>query len=198
MDKRGYFENLAPRWDGLPETPGAAAGTRRFVERLALDEVRWIADVGCGTGILVPHLARAFPDARIIEIDFALSMVRESLRKHAATQLSGICGDAAQLPLVPGSCDALLCFGVLPHLGDPSLLLPELLRPLRRGGTLAVGHTMASHELNAFHAGLGGLVESDRLLPATELAARLREAGAASIVAEEHPGWYFVRAVAGC
>jgi ubiquinone/menaquinone biosynthesis C-methylase UbiE len=198
MDKRAYFEDLASRWDRLPAAPDAPVRTRRFVERMALAGARRVVDVGCGTGVLVTDLSLALPGARIVELDLALAMVRESVRKHRAPGVAGVCGDAGRLPLAPASCDAVVCFGVLPHLGDLTRVMPELLRPLRPGGIIAIGHTMDSRELNAFHAALGEPVAADYLPPASVLGDLLHRAGARSIVAEEQPGWYFVRAEAGC
>lgn len=195
MNKRRYFDDLASRWDALPGPPDAREKTSAFVERMALGHAACVVDVGCGTGVLVQHLARVLPPrARIVELDFAQAMVRESLRKHGTPRVAGVCADARRLPLATGSCHAVLCFGVFPHLGDPRHALGELLRPLRPGGIFGVGHLMDSRDMNAFHASLGEPVAADHLPPVTILAAHLRDAGAHPTLVEEEPGWYCVRA----
>lgn len=51
-------------------------GIRNFVQRSFLDGAKSILDVGCGTGILVPHILSAYPDAQIvIELNFAEEML---------------------------------------------------------------------------------------------------------------------------
>jgi demethylmenaquinone methyltransferase/2-methoxy-6-polyprenyl-1,4-benzoquinol methylase len=198
MNKRRYFNDLASRWDSLPTAPDAWQRTACFVDKMRVSDDGRVLDVGCGTGILVEHLTRVLrPTARLVELDLAERMLRESLRAHPDARVSGLCADARCLPLPSDSFDAVLCFGVLPHLGEPEVVTAELLRVLHSGGTLGVGHLMDSQELNAFHAGLGPPVAGDHLPPASVLGEILRRAGAVSVVTEERAGWYFVRAVKG-
>ena len=198
MNKREYFDDLACRWDSLPAAPGAGETAARFVERMALGGARRVLDVGCGTGVLVPHLRRALPAAaRILQMDFALQMLREGLRTRAVPGLMTLCGDARKIPLAAGSVDAVLCYGIVPHLGDIASAACELLRVLRAGGSLGVGHARDSAALNALHASVGGPVAGDVLPPAAVLAEILRSAGARPVAVEESPGWYFVRVTNG-
>ena len=77
---------------------------------------------------------------------------------------------------------------------DKSAALRQILRVLRPGGVICVGHLMGSSELNAFHGSLEGPVAVDFLPPAAALARMLKELGAVVIEAEETSEWYFVRA----
>ena len=198
MRKRQYFNDVASRWDSLPGPPDAWQRTACFVDKMCVSDGKCVLDVGCGTGILVEHLARALsPTATLVELDLAEQMLYESVRTHPNTRVARICADARYLPLASGSFDAVLCFGVLPHLGAPEAVIVELLRVLHPGGTLGVGHLMDSEELNAFHARLGPPIAGDHLPSARVLGEILCRAGVVSVVTEEHPGWYFVRAVKG-
>jgi ubiquinone/menaquinone biosynthesis C-methylase UbiE len=196
MNKRTYFNELASRWDTLPSPPDARERIARFVERMSLGEGGRILDVGCGTGVLVEHLRRVLPpSARIVELDLAEQMLRESARADPGAPVTRICADAARVPLAAESVDAVLCFNVLPHLGPTVAVMAELLRVLRPGGVVGVGHLMNSAEMNGFHAALGPPVADDYLPPASAVGDILRGVGGMAIVAEEHPGWYFVRAL---
>lgn len=192
MLKRGYFNELAPRWDSLPALPGAEEKVARFVRRAVETEDRRVLDVGAGTGILLPHLLAASVPC-IVELDFAERMLEAGRAKAGGGRVEPVCGDACRLPLRPGSFDAVLCFGVLPHLGPAGDALAGLLPAARPGGTLAVGHLLGSSELNAFHSAMSGPVAGDSLRPARETAAILQSLGAAVLACEEEPGWYFVR-----
>ena len=193
--KRHYFNELAPRWDGLPSPSDAADKVRQFVDRVAMLGARRVLDGGGGTGILLPALLeRSDPGAQLVELDLAESMLAESARKFSDSRVLRVCADARHLSLALGSFDLVFCFGVLPHLGDAADALREFFQVLHVGGTLAVGHLMGSRELNAFHESLGEPVAGDVLPPAETLADVLRNLGASEIVAEESPAWYFVRA----
>lgn len=195
IQKQRYFNELAPRWDDLPSPADADARVSEFVRRAALPGAKRILDVGCGTGILLPHLLRACPAAAcVVELDLAEEMLEQNARKGAHPGVYRVCADLQSLPFTPESFDLVLCFSVLPHVGDLRSAVRELLRVLRPGGIFSVGHLMGSRELNAFHSGLGGPAAGDRLLPSQELAGLLEGLGAPVVVAEEKPDWYFVRA----
>ena len=153
-----------------------------------------VLDVGCGTGILLPYLLEMYPQAAcMVEFDFAEAMLAENARKFSDNRVWRICGDVQNLPFVGPSLDLVLCFSVLPHLGDTVSAVGKLYKALRPKGVLTVGHMTASKELNEFHGSLNGPIMHDKLLPAGELGEILRRLGAA-VVCEEEADWYFVRA----
>lgn len=195
--KQTYFNEIARLWDTLPGPDQVESRIRELVAQCTRSPVLgWILDVGCGTGILVPALLEQHPfPSRILEMDFAFSMLRVNLAKYGAwPRIFHACADVQQIPLQDASIELVVCFGLFPHLPDPDSALREFLRVLKPGGVLAIGHLMASDELNAFHASLDGPVAGDRLPPAEELARRLSELGATDIQASESPGFYLVRA----
>ena len=192
--KRQYFNDLAPQWDSFPTIPNAPARIRRYLERSARPGARQILDVGCGTGILLPYLLEMYPQAVcMVEFDFAEAMLAENARKFSDNRVLRICGDVQNLPFVGPSIDLVLCFSVLPHLGDTVSAVGKLYKALRPKGVLTVGHMAASKELNEFHGSRNGPIMHDKLLPAGELGEILRRLGA-SVVCEEEADWYFVRA----
>jgi hypothetical protein len=69
-----------------------------------------------------------------------------------------------------------------------------MFRVLAPGGTIAVGHLMSSAELNHFHANLHGPIAEDHLPPAKQMGAVFADLGGTKVMAQEQPGWYFVRA----
>jgi ubiquinone/menaquinone biosynthesis C-methylase UbiE len=193
--KRDYFNGLAPRWDGIPRKEDATAKLRRFVRQSADRAPSAVLDVGCGTGVLLADILDAFPQVDcVVEADFALAMLQENGRKNRDQRVHRVCSDAMRLPVPSGTFDLVLCFGILPHLEDGRAALAELLRVVKPGGSLAVGHLAGSSELNAFHGSLDGPVSRDVLPDSESLARELAGAGAVRVSAEEDPGWYFVRA----
>jgi ubiquinone/menaquinone biosynthesis C-methylase UbiE len=193
--KQAYFNRLAVEWDQLPSMEGAEAKVRRYVAQSAVRSPRHVLDVGCGTGILLPAVLESLPGVEsVVELDFALEMLHENARKFPDQRVRRVCADAMRLPAASGSFDLVLCFGILPHLEDGRAALQELLRVLRPGGALSVGHLAGSRELNAFHGSLSGPVSGDALPASDALAHALTGGGAVHVQTEEDPGWYFVRA----
>lgn len=195
-DKRRYFDELAPVWDELPKPEDDRWKVERFLTQALSGAPARVLDLGCGTGVLVQELLRRCPPgARIVELDFSWAMLRQNAARHDDVRIWRVCAASDRLPFPAGCFDHLLCFNVVPHLGDPREALPPLLPALAPGGALAIGHWMSSDELNAFHARLEGPVSSDRLPPVRELVALTEALGLRVERAEEAPGWYFLRCV---
>lgn len=195
--KRNYFNDLAPRWDNIPRAPDAGDRIAAFCRRSLAAGARRVLDVGAGTGLLAPHLFEAGPLALLVEVDYAPGMLRVSRSKSPDGRRRFVCADALRMPFQPAAFDAVLCFGILPHLGDAVAALTALWRAVAPGGRLSIGHLMGSAELNARHREIGGPVAADTLLPAERVASFLEALGAARTEAQDRPDGYFVLAERG-
>jgi ubiquinone/menaquinone biosynthesis C-methylase UbiE len=114
---------------------------RAFVDRalqLCGDRaVRRIVDLGCGSGTIALLLAERLPDAEIVGVDLAGSMLRLARRKISAAGLearvSVVQEDVKGSSLGTGSFDLVLSNSTLHHLPDPQRLLAEMRRLGRAG-----------------------------------------------------------------
>ena len=191
--KQTFFNELAGRWDQLPLPPDAEK-VSHFVRRCLGASAKRVLDVGCGTGILLPHFGQAETPLEIVELDLAEAMLLENRKKPDAKIAVHVCAEAQRPPFRDGSFDRVICFNALPHLTPVDGTLRQMLNCLRADGLLSIGHSMGSEQLNQFHSEVGGPVGHDRLPPARILGRLLATMGAEVVCAEDENGWYCVQA----
>jgi ubiquinone/menaquinone biosynthesis C-methylase UbiE len=135
------FERKPERMLELQESRAAALAeaVREFVD--VTGEERAV-DVGTGTGALAFALA---PIVRaVVGVDSAPELLAAA-RKRAPANVTLVEGDAAQLPFERGEFDLAATLRLLHHVPRPELVVAELTRVTRPGGTIFVvdqlGHT---------------------------------------------------------
>lgn len=130
---RHAFDTAAPGYD-------AAAQVQREVSDTLLDgllahgpgvQPRWVLDAGCGTGYGAQALQRAYPNARLLRLDFAPAMLA-----HPAPGMP-LCADLETLPLADASVD-LYWSSMALQWCDLQRALGEAARVLAPGGVLAL------------------------------------------------------------
>ena len=92
-----------------------------------------ILDVGCASGLTTSHLARWFPQARVVGLDAYQGAVAYGSQHHGDVRF--VLADAHELPLARERFDLVTCVETLEHLGDPRKAVLEIRRCLRPGGT---------------------------------------------------------------
>lgn len=149
LDLRAVRRNFSRAAPGYNQ---AAALAREVAGRMAsrLDYVKLapgrILDAGCGTGADLNLLGERYLGALRLGCDPALPMLaqagsRSAWLRRLLPRLSGgrvalLCGDAAHLPLAPGSVELLWSNLMLHWANDPLMVLEEFQRVLRVGGLL--------------------------------------------------------------
>ena len=95
----------------------------------------WL-DVGCGTGGLLRHLARAFPDQALYGLEYNPRAARRATTKSGAAVTAG---DAAALPFPDARFAVVTGIDVLCHAAvDQARALAEMRRVLQPGGMLVL------------------------------------------------------------
>ncbi len=124
---------------------------RRLVETVGPDAAARVLEVATGPG----HVALAFaPVCReVIGVDLTAAPLRIAERNRDERGIDNArfqAGDAEKLPFEAGEFDVVLCRFAFHHFEDPPLVLREMTRVCRDGGTVAVEDIIVSeHEQRA-------------------------------------------------
>src|SRR3954453_8478642 len=109
---------------------------------LALSPGDGVLDVGCGTGNFTRDFAKSVgPDGLVVGLDVSQTMLRRAVDDTAEAgfeQVGYVRGDAADLPFLNASFDAVCCFAALNLFADPYAALDSFTRVLTPGGRLAI------------------------------------------------------------
>ncbi len=117
----------------------------QLLERSGIKEGMHVLDLGCGSGALVPFIARVVgKDGKVFALDIQPGMLKrleDKLSKPENRDIKNvkvIQGNAYELPFEDKSLDAVIMVTVLQEIPDRNRALCEVKRVLKTGGFLAV------------------------------------------------------------
>lgn len=149
-----FFDKRGEEWDDLRH--------ECFGQQFPLEAVlgllpgEWTAaDLGTGTGYLLPALSRAF--RRVIAVDHNRQMLARASGRIAAHGLDNVdlrCGELESLPIETGRLDLAIAMLVLHHVSEPGRALAEMARTLRPGGMLLLVE-LAEHDDEELQRAMG-------------------------------------------
>ena len=97
-----------------------------------------ILDVGCGRGFYIEAIARVYPHATAIGVDFNETPLTLAQEQTHARHFSLARSDARALPFPANSFDAVICPDVLEHIEEHDRVLSEINRVLTDDGLLLI------------------------------------------------------------
>ena len=135
---REHFEASGASWEAFQARNADPDAKLAALARLVPRELV-VADVGCGSGWLLPELGAA--RARIIAVDNAPRQLASARARAADLGLEDVEfreGDLADLPMRDQEADAVFLHLALHHAAQPEAALREARRVLKDGGSLVV------------------------------------------------------------
>lgn len=103
-------------------------------------------DLGCGLGGYTSALQKG--GAKVVGLDFVPA--------HNLMQIPFVSADALQLPFSSEQFDLIVCASLIEHVPDPSALLLEIFRVLKRDGIVYLSYPpyyspVGGHQFSPFH-----------------------------------------------
>jgi len=113
--------------------------TESLLDELGLPSGSWIADLGCGTGLMSVRFARRFDAGHVTGVDISEAQIGVARENAGRRQLQNVAFNVTsvyQTGLPTSAFDLVFCRAVLCHLREPLRALAEMRRLLKPGGTL--------------------------------------------------------------
>lgn len=196
MNAKDYFDDAAETWDEKFHTPKLSRFLEQLVPQFGIQAGQKVLDVGTGTGILVPYLTKAVgPEGSVVAIDFSKKMAQKCMAKHSHLEnFTVTVGNIEDADFSSQHFDAVVCFGVFPHLDNKPKTLQNINRMLKTGGKLVIAHALSSEELKTHHKQASQHVVHDVMPTNKELTKLLEQTGFTGINIKDEPGCYLCTA----
>jgi ubiquinone/menaquinone biosynthesis C-methylase UbiE len=182
-ESRGYFDELAPRYDRHYYGRHGRQQYRRVVAAAKGWKFASVLDVGCGAGGLLALLRR--PSLRLAGADISPKMIAEAEKRLGSSAELKV-ADSEKLPWKAGTFDLVVTTDSLHHWPHPLQAFFEMRRVLKKGGHVVVADVTAPpvlKQLGNWMAKFGK--EGDvRVYSAAEVEVILREVGFVDIKRE--------------
>jgi len=134
---RRSFSRAAERYDEVAVLQREIG--QRMLDRLDLvkKQPEVVLDLGCGTGVATAALAKRYKKAKIVALDFALPMLKQTHKRGAFLRKPKcVCGDLESLPLKDDSVDLIYSNAAVQWANDIEATFKEFRRVLKPGGLL--------------------------------------------------------------
>ncbi|MDO8804931.1 MAG: class I SAM-dependent methyltransferase [Elusimicrobiota bacterium] len=151
-ETRTFFDRNAAKWDSY-EKPEIVPVIDALLDRIGLSPSDTILDVGCGTGILVPHFEKR--GVRNFQaIDLSPEMAREYHNKFPGREV--VAADYEEKGLYPpASFTKIIIFNAFPHFDRRELVFKNSYNYPKPGGGLYIVHSMSRADLDRHHREAG-------------------------------------------
>lgn len=192
MNSKEYFDKAASTWDEKFLTPSLSSFLEKLVPKFELKEGHNVLDVGTGTGVIIPYLAKEVGSEGVVTaIDYSEKMVQICKAKHC--HLKNVIVKVANIEettFPAQTFDAVICFGAFPHLENKQKALRNINRLLKVKGKLAIAHAFSSEELKSHHKKISAHVAHAMLPEKTEMIKLLEQTGFTKISIRDESGSY--------
>lgn len=150
-----FFDNHASSWDSINRYEKSESDFYTLLSYLDLKDGYKVADIGCGTGVLIPYIQEKIGTAgTIFAVDISEKMIEELKKKFSQKNIRTFAMPAEELSKIEDTVDAVICFSMFPHVTNKQRLVEETSKALKVGGKFLIAHFSSRDEINDFHSKL--------------------------------------------
>ena len=142
LDKAA-LERLVDRLEGRAKDNVFARLFDKYAAQLSLPHCSQVLEVGCGTGAITRFLARREDfSGRVFGVDQCLHFIKAANRfaqeEKVSEHIEFRIGDVHKLDFPTATFDVVIAHTLISHVTAPSMVLREMARVLRPGGTMVI------------------------------------------------------------
>ena len=161
-----FFDQRAPAWDEY--STDSEEVILRLLSATPIQGSQSVLDLGCGTGVLTPILAK-LTQGQILGIDLSKEMIiRAKSKNPCKNRAEFLCEDFYGLEGV--KFDHIVCYNAFPHFLDVEGYAKKASELLNEGGYLTIIHDRGRAALDCHHSNVDAFSISRKLLPVEEQA----------------------------
>lgn len=138
---RKYFNKTSKYYYSQGDGVFAQPTYEEVIPRVINENPKVMLDLGCGTGDMIKKILNHDPDIQVYGLDISPKMV-----KKASTKFPEGCvkvGDSEHIPWDDESFDLVVCNSAFHHFPNPTNVLNEINRVLKKDGKLIMGEPTA-------------------------------------------------------
>src|SRR5579883_2452895 len=140
MDYHTHYRQDAEVFDYFEDRTGATGHDERRVHEYILSQIpkgaQSILDVGCGRAWVAQY---CLPKGMFVcSMDISARNPAKALARYPSPNHTGLAADAFHLPFRDGAFDRIIASEIIEHVVDPAAFIRELLRVVKRGGSLII------------------------------------------------------------
>lgn len=169
MDKKDvieFFDSRSSSWDKEMETDDYKMN--QILDAAQIKSGKSVLDIACGTGVMIDYyIKRNVSDVTGIDISSKMIEIAENkFRKY--DNINFICEDAEEYNF-KNQYDCIMVFNAFPHFPNPKVLIKNLAKAVKLGGTVTVAHDRGRISLDNHHKSVqagkisNGLMSEDDL-----------------------------------
>lgn len=191
MNQVNFFNSIAKNWDNIIEVNETKINY--LLSQIDIKEDDYILDVGTGTGVLIPFLAKLNSKGKIKAVDISCNMLdiaRDKFKNTSNVEFNLLNVETENLD---EKFNKIVLYSMFPHLENRTNTIKKLVQNnLLESGKLIIAHSNSREYLNNMHKDTDKRVSESILIDVNEQKKIFEDAGLTIEKAFEDDNIYYI------